>query len=274
MVFLSSLAAHALPPPENAEKQIASRKNILNASRDRGITGIFISMRTIRESFRVPISFEWSYVNDDRSEVDNREFKFAVQAGETLELTLDRFCVAAGRQLQWRRINGVICVWPTGVGGKVESTLDSNVSLKLEGVSTWEALLELARVVNATPSVNRTLMPSAEPRQDQYVPPLALREEKSISLALTNVTAREAVCAIMAASPLQMEFTYSNFYRPNSTKPRMPSSSLSFRAFDERGNMLYHVPESRSSREYFIWTDEANAVVPQHDSISTPKQDP
>lgn len=269
-VFFSSQAAHALPGPESAETLVASRENVLNASRDRGLLGVLVSMQTVRDSFRVPISFEWSYVNDDRSEVENRDFTFSVREGESLGLTLNRFCEATKGQLQWRRIHGIICVWPTGVGGKSESALDTLVSLKLEEVSAWEAILELARIINSAPSVDRTVMPSAEPRQDQYVPPIALREGKSISIALTNVTAREAICAIMAASPLRMEFTYGNYYRPNSAKPRTPSSSLSLRAFDEKGDTLYHVPDVRSSREYYIWADEALSVMPKVPATISP----
>ena len=106
------------------------------------------ALRAISSAFKVPISFEWSYVNEDRSDTRWPPVSFSLEAGETLASTLDRFCAATQGQLQWGRIHGIICLWPTGAGGAVESLLDTRVTLHLRGVSTWHAMLELARTIN------------------------------------------------------------------------------------------------------------------------------
>lgn len=259
--FFFSVSVHALPAPEDAESRIATRKNVLNASRDRGFKGPYASIRTIREAFDVPISFEWSFVKGDRSEVDRGDWIFSVKEGETLKESLDRFCAEMSGQLQWGRIQGIICVWPVASAGITESTLDTTVRLDLSGVSTWHAILEVCREVNIQ-TEDRVLVPRVEPSQDRYIPPAALRNHDSISLSFAGVTAREAVCAVLAASPLHIEFNYGNYYRPESANPRPPSSSLSLTAFDESRNLLYDVAESPLSEEARQWHNEAQSTVP------------
>lgn len=254
-------SADALPAPDDVETRLATPQDILEASRARGIGGPYMAMRVIRESFHVPISFEWSFVNADRSAIEDRDMRFSVKAEETLEETLNRFCAEMGGRLQWGRIRGVICVWPAANAESVESTLDTTVTLELSGMSTWQAILEVCRQANSSEE-DRVLVPRAEPSQDRYAPPDALRDHNSITLSLSEVTAREAICAVLAASPLHLEFNYGNYYRPDLANPRPPSSNLSITAFSDSRKVLYDVVESLSDAESRRWHDEARETIP------------
>jgi hypothetical protein len=267
-VFLSSGAANPLPPEESTMQRVAP----YSAKQQGKTENYFEIVRKIGEVFRVPISFEWSYIHDDRSEMDTPEISFAIQKGETLVSTLDRFCAATEGRLRWERLSGIICLRPTGDGGMTESLLDIPVSLQLQGVSTWEAFLELARAVNAKLPNERFLRPSV-PFSDGILPPPELRDVRTVTVDVTNVTAREAACAIMAASPFKMAFWYSNFYRPDAGPSARPSSDILLWVYDEK-HKLVRGPKMVTGEEIAIWWKEADSVVPKRDPAPNPTPEP
>lgn len=259
-LLIVGISANCSTPPEGAEARTANRADAARANELSDAGGVFSAVSKIQKCFKVPISLEWAYVEEDRSSVETRGFSYSIIVGETLESALDRLCEVSEDHLQWGRIQNIICVWPTGAKGRLESLLDSQVTLELKGSTTWNAILALCKAINTSVSSDRILMPRAEPHQDQYLPPMVLRTDTITSLSVSDVPAREALCAIVAAAPVLVEFTYSNFYRPGTASNRGPTATLTIRAYDEDGNILYHVPESRNSPENFLWHEETKSL--------------
>jgi len=212
----------------------------------------------IDQAFGVPLCFEWPYVEADRTPTPQPEAVLTLRLGQPLTSALDELMATSGGRLKWQRVGGSICVVATPQpGDMVENNLDVRVSLKVEGVSTWEALKALGRAVNRNPVKGRRLTIGLDFLRRGSAPPKGFAEDNSISLDLDNVTAREAACAIIAASPLQIAYTYWNYYRPQLSPDSTPSSVLSLSLWREK-------EEGRvgrlSRQELLSWMAEEKAV--------------
>ncbi len=259
--LVCSARTFAEPLPADMLQRVATEADIKTArfSDATHISGVVIR---ISEIYRVPISFEWSFVNDDRSAAEYPDISFAVNAGDTLTITLERFCGASKGLLQWASIRGIICIWPA-VQGQQENLLNTPVTLKLDNVSTWHAYLELAKAVN-TKASDRFLKPSVA-YSDGRLPPPALREDKKISCNLENVTAREAACAIIAMSQMRLAFKYTNFYRPVTEKSR-PSADIFLWPYTSE-HKIARGPRMETGEDLAVWITEADSVVPKQEEI-------
>lgn len=253
-IFAMSLTAMAVAPEEAVLQRTADYP-----MQEKEEACLFI-VRDISEIFRVSISFEWSYVNEDRSEADYPKIKFRIKRGETLAAVLDNFCAATEGRLRWGTIRGIICIWPADTALEMENLLDVRVSLKVDQLSTWHAWLELLRAVNKMVPADRYIVPGVQGFQDQYIPPWILRDDRSISFDLVDVTAREAACAIMAASPVHAEFRYWTYYRPD-LNSASPTAQMSLWPYDENHKLItesaYTLEERMKAQ---IWHDEMKAV--------------
>jgi hypothetical protein len=263
-VTMIVVSAGAVPPDETAE-QIAVTKESVRIHRQGQQEFSYLGWSSaISDLFKVPISFEWSYVNQDRVEEETPRIQLEISPNQTLEQVLDEFCAAAGGRLQWQRIHGVIWIGPKDSEGRTESLLDVVVSLQLEDASVWDAFLELSRVINENTPQGRYIKPSANPNNDA-LPPLGFRNEKTVTLDLVNVTAREAAAAIMSTSAFHMKIWYTNFYRVRETNPMKPMAQLSIWAYDEHYRLLSDLrPPSREVE--MRWHNEADSVVPPQTS--------
>lgn len=135
---------------------------------------------------------------------------FRVSEGDPLDYSLDKVVELFGGLLEYRIIHNQIVIMPVKeTEGKILSSLDVEVSLELENASVWEALKAIRRQINRQ---KRTSYPlSVYPRETEYFrrPVPELTEKRDITLSLSNVTAREAVCAIFSASSLDgWAYTY------------------------------------------------------------------
>lgn len=261
-------------PPFAAEQTVATTESIRDASRDESRLSYRMWTTMIGRTFKVPINFEWAYVEADGASVSLPKAEFRIEPGETLSQVLDRFCLVTDGQLQWGRIRGTICVWPSGKTGQIDSLLDTIISLKLNGVSTWDALLELSKTVSLSSGPERALVPEAHPMQDEYMPPAQLRDIKGITLELENVTAREALCAILAASPLRLEFTYWDSLRPD--RPFRPMvSNISIWAYDESHTLMRDIPPRDQRRAIERgWYEPTEAIIESVRQVQPVEQTP
>lgn len=213
----------------------------------------------LSKMFKIPISYEWSLINEDNTTREQPKIPITIQTGDSLSSALDRFCQVSDGEFRWELVNGIVCVRPISDEKENESLLDVHVSVRLQNVSVWEAFLELARAVNDA-QTTRYLKPSV-PFGDGILPPPQLREMRIISLNMTNVTAREVACSIMAASPFRMSYSYSNFYRLGE-KQSHPSADLHLRVYDENHRLL-RGPKMVTGEEIAIWWKEADSIVPK-----------
>jgi hypothetical protein len=240
---------------------VAPQETVLQRTADYGLglEGPLLSVvDEIAGIYRVPLSFEWSVVDERRFTVEYPMISFPIRKGETLSSALDRLVATCEGKIRWERIHGVVYVRPAGDDGRLESLLDVRISLDLKNVSTWHAFVELARAVNEAATGDRFLTPAPVGFDDGRTPLPALRDDESVTLSLSNVTAREAACAIIAASSLYMKFWYHNDYRARSSEP---SARLSLWPLDENGNFLPGPPMSRVPN-FQVWKDEARTALP------------
>lgn len=211
-LWLVTAMAAAIPPQANIEERPALKDKSLDNYQGPGSfrsTGRIVS--GIIEAYGVPVCYEWSYISSaDRSIILQPEHSFSISRGFSLATALNDLVTLSEGKLQWQRIRGSICVLSTGVGGETVNCLDTLVSLDLKNVSTWEAFRALATAVNSVPDTKRRLVVTPMPLAIGSRGPSAFTEDWSVSVKVKNVTAREAACAIIAASPLHMGYTYNN----------------------------------------------------------------
>ena len=160
-----------------------------------------LARQAISATYGIPICVE--ALNSD----EKNGFEFYIQKNATLKYTLDTYVEKTGRQYEWKRIHDVLCTiqktQPDGV-----NNLDTQVSLSLHSVSTWEAFKTLVKTINAKRSGTREIHLAPDGPGVFKRPAKALLEERTISLEIQDVPAREAACAIVAAAPIEVNFNY------------------------------------------------------------------
>jgi hypothetical protein len=163
---------------------------------------------------------EMPYVGKNRPEhFPSRELDFVpleVLPDTTLDVFLDKSCSEG--QIQWNRIHNAVHVWPTALRPGKEEYLDTvKVSLDLEGLSVLEAVKAWALEVNRNRDFSGHGVKAAHTsnnanRVKKETPPSLLRAG-AVTLSMTDVTAREALCAIQGASREWATFVY--FHKTN-----------------------------------------------------------
>jgi len=163
-------------------------------------------LNSIFSVFRVPISYEYPFLNKEHSEPTA---KYQIGRNQTLATSIDKFIARSEGELQYKLVRKVPLIYPVNKDGR-PNAFDGSVSLKLRQVSVWEAFKALGKEINknaqeANHSGVRVLFLCLG---DGRKPPEILLSERSISLELVNVSAREAACAIIAKTPRQISFRY------------------------------------------------------------------
>lgn len=252
------LAAEALP--KNVEDRFATAEAIKRESHydARDESAVFNIRRSIEGTYRVPLSYEWSFVGPDRESVDSTPFRMDLVEGETLREVLDRFCGLSEGQFMWQRTPGVVCVQSSSSAGQTESSLDTVVSLRLDEVSTWEAFVALGTAVNEVRETNRVFSVYPHFYSNFQKGPKGFRDRRDISLVLSDVTAREALWAIIEASHLRMSYWYWNYYRPHEYPESTPKSRLTIWTYENGTRYWTH---RKMNRELFITYMEEIAAV-------------
>ncbi len=195
--------AQAAPLPADIEG-----KRALNISEEEERHAI-MAVGGLTSEYEVAISYESAMPSDPNPE---KRISYRIRRNETLGMALSMFKGGTNGMLEAKRIRNVLCVVYNTPPGVV-NPLDCKVSLKLENVTAWEAFKTLGKTINTLPQFAKrpaALVKTTVPigfGKDRAVPPV-LYKEKCITLNLTDVTAREAACAIVEAAPFEMKFQY------------------------------------------------------------------
>lgn len=211
--------------------------------------------------YGAPLCFEWPYVNDWRGGLEVRDVKFEIGPDQTLRSALDMFREKSDGKLLWDLVYGSICIRASDGAPDSENLLDLNISLSLDGVSTWDAMQELAHEINERATNGRQILVSPRALSTGYGPPDAFRNDIGIRLDLENVTAREALCAIIQASPLEMSYKYAN-HGPSQRYPNANLRGLLRITFHENGQrMRYQGQDRLTQSELNQWNIEIDATL-------------
>ncbi len=262
VLALSASDVQGEPSASDAESVIASRDGFIKAKKwwSSGLAmTVGTAMYALTDAYGVPVSYEHSYVAEDRSTLEGVSVDYALIEGETLREALDKLCANSGGRFVWKRIRGILCVIPSAQNEKVESALDTTVTIHVDNVSTWDAILALGMAVNEREAADRMLR--FYPQGNEYLNhPVAFRNDKTLSIHLDGVSARDALCAIMAASPFQMRYSYQNYFNPVRYPSSVPNASISLWFFEN--GMLYKRYSDRMREELVEMSTEVEMTLP------------
>lgn len=213
--FLWTLAAHGVPlAPEGLEERALEAAGVVSGEAEPRLT-VSESRILIANTFYTPFCVEnWPELGRARGSVEEK-VSFGIRKNETLRSCLDRYVELSNGLYEWKVIHNIICLLPKKSSPEqIVNNLDLKVSLHVKEVSTWEALCALAREMNLTARAKEVtgyavcIVPKG-PGELKKAPP-ELTEVRTVSVDLTDVTAREALCAILQASPLRLKYHYIN----------------------------------------------------------------
>lgn len=255
ILFFLSPAGFAVAPDDSAMQRMLESEARLKGN-------LLDILDQMSRDYRTPISIEWSPVNSDDQAPRYPSLNFTLEKGTTLSTALDQLVTECDGQIIWERIRGIICVRSAIEAGSPGGLLDVPVTLELGNASPWKAFAALARAVNSAADRSQILVPRANPVQDEYFPPRQLLEENTISLKLESVTAREAICAIMVATSMQMSFRYHSAAHRHTDGALPLHSELSLWAYDQNYQVLSHTsPRDERPTEMLRWHNETRSVI-------------
>ncbi|HIJ65295.1 MAG TPA: hypothetical protein HPP77_05020 [Candidatus Hydrogenedentes bacterium] len=198
----------ATAPPADAE-QVNALENAGSKETEVSLARTWLLLKHV---YPVPVCYEGHPTYGGRGRTEP-PFKivFRIQRNETLKHALDRIVEASRGLLEWKRIHGVICIMPKKIHSEEMLTnLDVKVSLHLESASAREAFDALQRAVNENHLPERELRIYLDCHGRMVRPLDEFASTHDITLHLTDVTAREAACAIIQASSLSMSYFHVN----------------------------------------------------------------
>jgi len=151
---------------------------------------------------------ESSYDTTPGDEFEEPDLDLRIDKDSTLHDALKRLVSESDGLLAQTEIGKVIVLAPPATRGTT-SVLDTIIDLSLNDVSTWEALLEVVRRVNEKLEGRDLLSLDPDFVGHGISPPLEFMES-TVHLELNRITAREALCSLMAHSPVPLSMRYSN----------------------------------------------------------------
>lgn len=262
VVHAIALPSSAVSPGEEALSAGTDSDMLANATRRASVgagSKSFLSLQTyLSLSFGVPVSYEWPYVDGTGTALAPPDVSPWLQSTDSLRSALDNLSVVTKQALIWTQIRGNICVLPPEEAEGIENTLDTLVSLKLQNVSTWEALKQLVTKINHGTLLDRRTRMDPIFGKLAAAPPPGFRDGNEVTLTLKNVTARDALFAIFHESAFQMAYSYWTWHRPdlNPNSRRLARISI---YFFENGT-YYQSPRRMTWEEELEFTMEKQAM--------------
>lgn len=241
LVHAIALPSYGVSPGAEALSATTNADTLANAV-DRATVRVpsepFLSIQEyLSLSFRIPVSYEWPYIDDTRAALPPPRIDPWIREEEDLRSALDTLRVATDGALTWAQIRGNVCVLaPDGAQG-TENTLDTVLSLHVEDVSTWEALRRLGEEINGREHSNRHTKLSPSFLAHSRAAPPGFRDGNEVTLELEEVTAREALCAIIRESQFEIAYSYETHYRPIEYPESKPRARITIILF-ENGSYL------------------------------------
>ena len=126
----------------------------------------------------------------------------------TLRQALDAFCKACDGLYTYRLVHGQICLIPVSeAGNPTPSVMDRKLTFAVKKATTEEALNQLFAAYNAQyPKEELKWVTSAD--QVGWRMPEPYYTGSGISLNLSDVTLREAICRVFDSSPIWLSYRY------------------------------------------------------------------
>lgn len=211
------------------------------------LSEVFTSIRTV---FDVALSLEGIPEESGHADPSGREVSaFSIRAGESFASVMNRVVAASGDVYKFEVIRGTPVLRPNPEVVKTPSLLDTVVDLEIEGSTIWDALCDLARRVNAKnlAKASKSFYIHLQGPEFMELPPPVFLEENKVSVELHDVTAREAMCAVMESA--NQPFTYYFYVWPGDF------SYVSVVAHDAGGEVL-HGRRVRDPQHLESWSDE------------------
>lgn len=264
-IFILSTYADGVPPMssslDSSPDQTWLKRAQSNERRTDGSKNVHEIGSYLPLVYKTAICFEWPYVTGLRGVEEGQKYKYQVGQDQSLRSALDMLRETSAGVLVWDVVDGSICIRAPEGAADSENLLDQIVSLRLGGVSTWDALRELAVEINKQPMNGRQVSISPNVLSSGYGPPDAFHNDSSISLQLENVTGREALCAIIKVSPLEISYRYTN-HGPRERYPNMKLRGAVNITFHEDGQrMRYRGQDRLPQLEFNRWMAEIKATL-------------
>jgi hypothetical protein len=213
----------------------------------------------IRDIFGVAFSVEPFPKDSEHAGDSDREVAaFPIDAGETFSSVMARFEAASEYRYKFEMIRGTPVLRPKS--NKVDETnlLDTIVDLKLEYRTVWEALCALAQAVNQkhVPEGGKRLYIYLADPSFARLPAPVLVDEPIVSVNLSYVSAREAMCAIFESSDAAFNYYYFDH--------ELDDDYVLINAVDQSGKVI-HGARVRDAKELDYWNIDNVAILQSGD---------
>lgn len=257
-----ALSTDAESPGAQALNASTNDKALSNAAKRAFVTsgsGSFLSIqRYLNLSFRVPVSFEWPYVDSIGSAAPWAQTQPWVRSSDNLEVALNELPAVTGGKLRWSEIRGNICILSPVDAKGTENTLDTIVTIKIQNTSTWEALKALAGEINRQVVIDRRTVIYPNFTAHGIAGPTGFRSGKEVTLELENVTARDVLCAIIEKSQFEMAYTYWTHYRPDISSASKRTARIRIILYED--GTSWESREPMSAEETLLYISEMNIM--------------
>jgi hypothetical protein len=239
--------AQALARDASIDSIVATESHVSGAL---SISNVQTAVEYLERVFSVPICYESDQTrNLELFERSAQTLELSVDKGETLGMTLDRFCAETNGAYRWDTIQGSVCLFPAPLRDDTKANaLENSISLDAKDCSTWDAFKLIARQFNLTFLESGRLAPlSVEPvGLGIGVKPLDAFTDTIIGdIALNNATARDVICAVIQTSPIKLK--YSSF------QTRLGDTKLSVYMYLEDGTAIGKENRPQTTYEESQW---------------------
>lgn len=169
---------------------------------------------TLSRTFRVPVHHERVAVQATGRPVRTEGRVLSLRAGDALPTALERLAQLNPEHLSVRKFNNSVVITDTTPGITGENLLDRHVSVALDGASYWEAIRAIAAAATRERGGDRTLYVEPPLLGAGYAPPEVFLKPGAVTAAFDEITAREALCAVLERVPSVIRYTYFHFDFP------------------------------------------------------------
>ena len=165
------------------------------------------------DAYDVPICREsHPFIGRGTNGLDSTTVQFVIIKEQPLDRSLDKLVDLFNGLLEYRIIHNQIVILPAKqTDDEIVSNLDVRVSVDFEDVSVWEALKEIVKAINRQQMTPYPVLLYLEDvnKIEPLLPLPDITDIHEITLSMENITAREAICAVLATSPVKMAYQYS-----------------------------------------------------------------
>lgn len=186
-----------------------------------------ISVHNLGKLYRTPLCIEFPFPYKPTPVPGYGIESATTHKEDTFGQAINKVVASSNGKLVFERHHSMYCIVPSDEQSKsTGSNMVRRISLDVEKVSTWEAIKTVILEANKRPVDGRKLYVGHSLFRPYNFPPKGFVDDKSISLKLDNVTVREALCAILAESPLSISYRYIH--------GTSDSAELTFHTFEKR----------------------------------------